>query len=45
MFEEEFEELKFDGNRGRDVFIKEILDIEPIIHRNFNYILDWLDDI
>ena len=45
MFEEEFEEVKFNGNRGRDAFVKEIFDIEPIIHRDFNYILDLLDDI
>lgn len=46
MFEEEFEELKFNGNRGRDAFVEEILDIlEPVSQEELDDISKLLEDI
>ena len=45
MFVEEFEEPEFNGNKGRDVFVKEILDIlEPITPEELDEISNLLDD-
>ena len=46
MFEEEFEELKFNGNRGRDAFVEEILDIlEPVSQEEVDDTSELLEDI
>ena len=46
MFEEEFEEPKFDVNKGRDAFIEEILDIlEPVSQKELDDISKLLEDI
>ena len=46
MFEEEFEELKFDVNRGRDAFIEQVLNIVDFVSlEELNYISELLEDI
>ena len=45
MFEEDFEELKFNGNRGRDAFVEEILDIlEPVSQEEVDDTSELLED-
>lgn len=31
MYQEEFEELKFNGNRGRDAFVEQVLNVVDFI--------------
>lgn len=46
MFVEEFEEPKFDVNRGRDAFIEEVLEIlEPLTSDELDDISNLLEDI
>jgi hypothetical protein len=45
MFQEEFEEERFHGNRGRDAFIDQILNIpDPFTKEDKEEIAKLLDD-
>ncbi|MBQ9161445.1 MAG: hypothetical protein IJ672_03790 [Methanobrevibacter sp.] len=46
MFEEDFEEPKFEVNKGRDAFIEQVLNIVDFVsHEELNYISELLEDI